>query len=55
MPRGQMNKDELMVRVMKKKHALYERVHHGDKSEEWHQGAQQMLSDVLDILDEYRF
>ena len=55
MPRNNLDKDELRVRVLKKKNALYTRSHHGDKSEEWHRGAQQALSDVLDILDEYRY
>ena len=52
MARNTMTKDEIMVRVMKKKHALWTRSHYGNKSEEWHLGAQQALSDVLDILDE---
>jgi len=55
MPRNSMDKDELKVRVMKMKHALWDRKHHGHQSDEWHRGAQQMLSDVLDILDEYRY
>ena len=51
MPRGRMNKVDILDRVYKMKTALYSGQH--DKSAEWHDGAHEALGKVLDALNEY--
>ena len=53
MPRNNMSKEEVKIRVMKLKHALYDGTYM-NKNGEWHDGAHTMLNKMLDILDEYR-
>ena len=53
MPRNSLTKEEMRVRVMKLKQELYGghyQYWNGDK----HDGAQYMLNQVLNILEEYR-
>ena len=52
MPRGRMSKVDILARVYKMKTALYNG-QHSDKSGEWHEGAHEALSKVLDALNEY--
>jgi hypothetical protein len=52
MPRNQVERAELEVRVLKLKNELYDGTHH-DRSGEWHDGAHMMLNRMLDILQEY--
>jgi hypothetical protein len=52
MPRGRMSKVDILARVYKMKTALYNGQHH-DKSAEWHDGAHDALSKVLEALNEY--
>ena len=52
MPRGRMQKTDILARVYKLKTSLYNGEHH-DKSGEWHDGAHDALSKILDILQEY--
>jgi len=52
MPRGRMSKVDMLSRVYKMKTALYNG-QHSDKSGEWHEGAHEALSKVLDALNEY--
>ena len=52
MPRGRMSKVDMLSRIYKIKTALYNGQHH-DKSGEWHEGAHEALSKVLDALNEY--
>jgi len=52
MPRGRMSKVDMLSRVYKMKTALYNG-QHSDKSDEWHEGAHEALSKVLDALNEY--
>jgi hypothetical protein len=54
MPRNNLSLDELKVRVLKMKHALYNEQPPG-KCQDWHDGAHDMLNKVLDTLDEYRY
>lgn len=51
--RGKVTKDEIKVRILKLKHALYNGEFQ-NKNGDWHDGAQEALNSVLDILDEYR-
>jgi len=53
MPRGQMSKIDIEARIYKLKTALYDGQHSG-KSGDWHDGAHDSLTKVLDILQEYR-
>ena len=52
MPRGRIDKVDILARVYKMKTALYNG-HHSDKSVDWHDGAHDALSKVLDALNEY--
>jgi hypothetical protein len=52
MPRGRMSKVDMLSRIYKMKTALYSG-QHSDKSGEWHEGAHEALSKVLDALNEY--
>ena len=52
MARGRMSKVDILSRVYKMKTALYNGQHH-DKSGEWHDGAHEALSKVLEALNEY--
>ena len=47
-----MSKVDMLSRVYKMKTALYNG-QHSDKSDEWHEGAHEALSKVLDALNEY--
>jgi hypothetical protein len=51
--RGRVSKIDILSRVYKLKTALYNGQHH-DKSGDWHDGAQESLNKILDILNEYR-
>jgi len=53
MPRNNVTKDEILVRVLKLKNELYNGLNYG-KGSEWHDGAHAALNKVLDILKEYR-
>ena len=52
MPRGRIDKVDMLSRVYKMKTALYNG-QHSDKSGDWHDGAHDALSRVLDALNEY--
>ena len=52
MPRGHVNKVDILARVYKIKTALYNG-QESDKSGEWHNGAHEALNKVLDVLNEY--
>ena len=52
MPRGRIDKVDMLSRVYKIKTALYNG-QHSDKSKDWHDGAHEALSKVLDALNEY--
>ena len=51
MPKNQINKDELKVRVLKLKNELYQEGY----SEGVSHLANKYLNKVLDIIDEYRY
>lgn len=51
--RGKVTKDEIKVRILKLKNALYNGEFQ-NKNGDWHDGAHHSLNSVLDILDEYR-
>ena len=53
MPRGQMSKIDIEAKIYKLKTELYDGSR-SDKSGDWHDGAHEMLSKVLDFLQEYR-
>jgi hypothetical protein len=53
MAKENLNTGKLKVRLYKLKIALYEGFYR-DKGPEWHDGAHQMLTQVLNILDEYQ-
>jgi hypothetical protein len=53
MPRGQLKKDEMEVRILKIKNQLYDGSYSA-KNHEWHDGAHHALNEVLYILQEYR-
>ena len=52
MPRGRMNKVDILARVYKMKNELYNGTHYA-KDKEWHDGAHDALNRVLDLLNEY--
>ena len=52
MPRGLMNKVDILARVYKMKNELYNGTHYA-KDKEWHDGAHDALNRVLDLLNEY--
>lgn len=52
MPRNQVERAELEVRVLKIKNELYNGTHM-HRSGDWHDGAHMMLNRILDILQEY--
>ena len=52
MPRGRLDKVDILARVYKMKTALYDG-QHSDKSGDWHDGAHDALSKVLDAINEY--
>jgi hypothetical protein len=52
MPRGRMNKPDVLARVYKMKNELYDGKQ-CDKSGDWHDGAHDMLNRFLDMLNEY--
>jgi len=54
MPRNELELEALKARVLKLKKELYDGTYEG-ASGEWHNGAQFMLNNVLDILQEYRY
>ena len=54
MPKNQIDKEEINVRVLKIKNELYNGTYLGAPGE-WHNGAHHMLNKVLDILQEYRY
>ena len=54
MPRNELTKEEIKVRIYKLKSSLYDGQEQS-QSADWHDGAHNMLNRVLDILDEYRF
>ena len=54
MPKNQIDKKEINLRVLKLKDSLYNDTYLGANGE-WHNGAHHMLNKVLDILQEYRY
>ena len=52
MPRGRMQKVDILPRVLKLKTELYEGRYDG-ASDEWLDGAHYSLNQILNILDEY--
>ena len=52
MPRGRLDKVDILARVYKMKTALYDG-QYSDKSGDWHDGAHDALSKVLDAINEY--
>jgi|ETNmetMinimDraft_25_1059894.scaffolds.fasta_scaffold85336_1 hypothetical protein len=52
MPRRSVTKDEIKVRILKLKNALYEGEYHY-KGDVWNNGAQEAYNSILGILDEY--
>jgi hypothetical protein len=53
MPRNSVTKNDIEVRVLKLKNQLYDGTWQNNGGE-WHDGAHEALSKVLDILQEYR-
>jgi len=53
MPRGIMKKYDLEAKVYKLKTELYDGSR-SDKSGDWHDGAHEMLSRVLDFMQEWK-
>jgi hypothetical protein len=53
MPRNSLTKEEMRVRVMKLKQELYSGQYRSWNADR-HDGAQYMLNQVLNILEEYR-
>lgn len=53
MGRNALTREEMKVRLHKMKIALYEGKHQ-HRSGDWHEGAHQMLTEMLNALDEYR-
>lgn len=53
MGRNVLTREEMKVRLHKMKIALYEG-NYQQKSGDWHEGAHEMLTKMLNILDEYR-
>ena len=54
MPKNQIEKEEINVRVLQIKNELYNGTYRGPPSE-WHNGVHHMLNKRLDILQEYRY
>ena len=52
MPRGSLNKVDILSRVYKLKTELYTGIH-SDKGKDWHDGSHDALNKILDILNEY--
>ena len=52
MPRGRLDKVDILARVYKMKTALYDG-QHSDKSGDWHDGHHAALNKVLDAINEY--
>lgn len=52
--RGQVTKVDIVARIMKLKSSLYNGHTHHDWSEDQKHSAQCALSEVLDVLQEYR-
>ena len=52
MPRGRLDKVEMLSRVTKMKNDLYNGVYNG-ASEEWLNGAHYSLNQVLEAINEY--
>ena len=52
MPRGRLDKVDILARVYKMKTALYDG-QHSDKSGDWHDGAHDAINKVLDAINEY--
>jgi hypothetical protein len=57
MPRNNIPKDELKVRIYRLKTSLFEgrQDHPMPTAQSWYDGANQSLNEVLNILDEYRY
>jgi hypothetical protein len=53
MPRGQLQKHEILARIYKLKTSLYSGEHEIENGD-WHDGAHHSLNKVLDILQEFR-
>jgi len=53
MPRGIMKKIDLEAKLYKMKTELYDGTR-GDKSGDWHDGAHEMISTMLDYIREWR-
>ena len=52
MPKNQINKEEIKIRVLKLKHKLSKENHYSSNPKEL---AHKYLNEVLDIIDEYRY
>jgi len=52
MPRGRMNKVDILARVYRMKNELYDGTYYG-KNGDWHDGAHDALNRMLEILKEY--
>ena len=52
MPRGRMNKVDILARVYKMKNELYNGTHYA-KDKDWHDGAHDAFNRVLELLNEY--
>lgn len=50
MPRGKLDKPDILSRVYKLKTSLYDEK---NKSKDWYEGAHDSLNKILDILNEY--
>jgi hypothetical protein len=55
MPRGQMEKGDFKVRVLKLKRDLFEGKFYNEWTDEQKDSAHQTLNTILDIIDEYRY
>ena len=54
MPRGHMSKVDILARVYKMKNELYNG-QHKNKGKDWHDGAQESLNKILEMLNEYSY
>ena len=52
MPRSNLKKVDMLSKVYKMKTSLYDGTHR-DKSAEWHDGAHDALTKVLNFINEY--
>jgi hypothetical protein len=53
MPRNRVTKIDIESRVYKMKNELYSGVHYA-KNSDWHDGAHDAISRILELLKEYR-